>query len=141
MLTSHWTLDVKYRYLWDKVFKNEPNKACGRQPLKKLKSRPYLFKFFKRCLPHTLLYLVHSWILCPIRHSEDIQGVSLTSYVCSIYGDSVNSLTKIHYGDKTEPLSSLLMYFRDRPQILLLMFGEFKAKLLLPKSSEKLWLA
>ena len=54
MLTSHWTLDVKYRYLWDKVFKNEPNKACGRQPLKKLKSRPYLFKFFKRCLPHTL---------------------------------------------------------------------------------------
>ena len=51
-------------YIRDKVFKNEPSKTCGRQPLKNLKrygllqiywSRPYHFKFFKGCLPQILL--------------------------------------------------------------------------------------
>ena len=43
-------------YKWDKVFKNGPNKICGRQPLKIRRNivclnRSYLFKFIKGCLP------------------------------------------------------------------------------------------
>ena len=46
--------------IWNKVFKSGPSKICRRQPLKNLKdmvclSRPYLFKFFKGCLPQILL--------------------------------------------------------------------------------------
>ena len=37
---------------WDIVFKNGPNKICGRQPLKNLKGYP--FKFFKGFLPQIL---------------------------------------------------------------------------------------
>ena len=45
--------------IWDKLFKNGPSKICGRQPLKIWRdmaclSRPYLFKFFKGCLPKIL---------------------------------------------------------------------------------------
>ena len=42
---------------WVKVFKNGPNKICGRQPLKSLKQYvlPYHFKFFKGSLPQILL--------------------------------------------------------------------------------------
>ena len=56
--------------IWDKVFKNGPDKICGRQPLKNLKEklkkyalgRPYPFKFFKDCLPQILLCLfLNSW--------------------------------------------------------------------------------
>ena len=41
--------------IWVKVFKNGPSNICGRQPLKKLKWRPYSSKFFKGCLPQILL--------------------------------------------------------------------------------------
>ena len=46
-------------YKWDKVFKNGPNKICGRQPLKIRRNivclnRSYLFKFIKGCLPQIL---------------------------------------------------------------------------------------
>ena len=41
-----------------KVFKNGPNKICGKQSLKKLRLygpyRPYHLKFFKGCLPQIL---------------------------------------------------------------------------------------
>ena len=51
---------VTGRGKWDIVFKNGPSKNFERQPLKNLKgygllSRPYPFKFFKDCLPQTLL--------------------------------------------------------------------------------------
>ena len=54
---------VNVQNVWDKVFKNEPSKLCGRQLLKNLKwygllkqtSRPFCFKFFKGCLPQILL--------------------------------------------------------------------------------------
>ena len=39
--------------IWDKAFKNGPNKIWGRQPLKNLKGYP--FKSFKGWLPQTLL--------------------------------------------------------------------------------------
>ena len=39
--------------MWDKVFKNEPSKLCGRLPLKHLKA----VKFFKGCPPQ--IWLVH----------------------------------------------------------------------------------
>ena len=47
-------------YLWIKIFKNGPNKVCGRQPLKIwidviCLGRLYHFKFFKGCLPQILL--------------------------------------------------------------------------------------
>ena len=50
----------KSRFIWDKVFKSELRKLCGRQPLKNLKgmvclSRPYPFKIFKGRLPQNLL--------------------------------------------------------------------------------------
>ena len=47
--------------IWDKVFKNEPSKIYGRQPLKNLKGYGLLkadhtpFKFFKGCHPQILL--------------------------------------------------------------------------------------
>ena len=52
--------------IWDKVFKKEPSKICGKQPLKNLKGlkadhTPSIFLkavFHKFCLDH-------SWIFCP----------------------------------------------------------------------------
>ena len=58
---SYCQLYISGKYIWDKVFKNEPSETCGRQSLKKLKwyglclSRPYTFKFFKGCLSQILL--------------------------------------------------------------------------------------
>ena len=40
------------RYTWVRVFKNGPNKICGRQPYNKFEVH---FKFFKGCLPQFLL--------------------------------------------------------------------------------------
>ena len=41
---------------WVKVFKNEPSKICGRQPLKSyLKLTIYHFNLFRGCLPQILL--------------------------------------------------------------------------------------
>ena len=47
---------IQLRYKWDKVFKNGPNKICGRQPVKNLKGHALLkqtisFQIFKGCLP------------------------------------------------------------------------------------------
>ena len=58
-----YELKQKYSNIWDKVFKNGASEICGRQPLKNLKryglpkqtSRPYLFTFFKGCLPQISL--------------------------------------------------------------------------------------
>ena len=44
-------------YTWDKTFKNEPSKICGRQSKK--------LKFFLKGVFHKF-YLVNSWILCPM---------------------------------------------------------------------------
>ena len=52
----HIFLHVQF-YIWDKVFKSGLSKFCGRQHLKNLKA-----VFHK-------IYLVHSWILCPIYSS------------------------------------------------------------------------
>ena len=60
------TISLKKRALliktnkWDKVFKNETSKICGRRPLKNLKGYGLLkqtlpFKFFKRCFSQILL--------------------------------------------------------------------------------------
>ena len=50
-------------FVWVKVFKNEPSKICGRQPLKNMKwydriGRPYYFIFFKAIFHK--FYSVHS---------------------------------------------------------------------------------
>ena len=37
---------VKLTYVWDKVFKNEPSKICGRQPLK-----IFTWSILKYCVP------------------------------------------------------------------------------------------
>ena len=57
------------RNKWDKVFKNESSKICGRQSLKNLKGYGLLQAGHT---PSNVLkawfhkfYLVHSWILCP----------------------------------------------------------------------------
>ena len=47
-------------YIWDKVFRNEPSKICGRQPLKYLKGYGLLrqtisLQMFTGCLPQILL--------------------------------------------------------------------------------------
>ena len=42
---------IFFNISWGKVFKNEPSKICGRQPL----SRPYQFEFLKGCHPQLLL--------------------------------------------------------------------------------------
>ena len=53
-------------YVWDKVFNNGPSKICGRKPLKHLKRYGLLIlSNFLQAVFHKL-YLVHSWILCPI---------------------------------------------------------------------------
>ena len=52
-----WHTSMK-KFVLEKVFKSEPSKICERQPLKSLMvwlNRPYLFKFFKGCLPQILL--------------------------------------------------------------------------------------
>ena len=56
--------------IWDKVFKKEPSKICGIQPLKNLKEKVY---FRQTIFPSNFLkavlhkfYLVYSWILCSI---------------------------------------------------------------------------
>ena len=46
--------------IWDKVFKNEPSKICGREPLKILKGYSLLkqtifLQIFKGCHPQFLL--------------------------------------------------------------------------------------
>ena len=59
--TVEWFENVSIHSMkWDKVFKNEPSKICGRQHLKNSKGygllkRPYVFKFFKGCLHQILL--------------------------------------------------------------------------------------
>ena len=58
LLNLSYCLDTNQ--IWGKVFKNWPSKICGRQPLKIWSDmvcwgKPYLFKFFKCCLPQTLL--------------------------------------------------------------------------------------
>ena len=45
---------------WDKVFKSGVSKFRGRQPLKSRKEYDFLKAVFRK------IYLVHSWILCPI---------------------------------------------------------------------------
>ena len=42
--------DDLLKKMWEKVFKNEPSKFCGKQPLKNWKAE-HLFNFFKSCLP------------------------------------------------------------------------------------------
>ena len=54
---------------WGKVFKNEPNKVCGGQPLKNFKGDGLLEanhtpSNFLNAVFHKF-YFVHSWILCP----------------------------------------------------------------------------
>ena len=50
---------IHWQWIWFKVFRNWPSKICGLEPLKiwsdMVWSRPYQFKFFKRCLPQILL--------------------------------------------------------------------------------------
>ena len=95
-------------YIWDKVFKNGLGKICGRQPLKNLKEYDLLkqtiqpFKFFKGCLPQTLLdpflnTLSHILLqkMDPLQMSGRVLsaplncGVFLTSFLFSL-------LTKIY---------------------------------------------
>ena len=56
--------------IWVKVFKNGPNKICGRQPLKNLKWYGLLRQTISDMLCSGRLYhkfyLVHSWIPWPI---------------------------------------------------------------------------
>ena len=75
------TISLIVNMRWDKVFKNEPGKICGRQPFKIWRdirfvedslskseeiwsavSRPYPSNFLK-AVSYTF-YLVHCWILC-----------------------------------------------------------------------------
>ena len=55
--------------IWAKVFKNGPNKICGRQPLKiwsyMIFEADHITSIFLKGVFHKF-YLVHSWILCPI---------------------------------------------------------------------------
>ena len=41
-------------YIWDNVFKNEPSKICGRQPLKNLKWYGLFKQMFLQCLMSNL---------------------------------------------------------------------------------------
>ena len=61
----------RYINIWDKVFKNEPSKICGRKPFKNLKSYGLFRHTISNCLKAVFhkFYLVHSWILCPISSS------------------------------------------------------------------------
>ena len=75
------TISLIVNMRWDKVFKNEPGKICGRQPFKIWRdirfvedslskseeiwsavSRPYPSNFLK-AVSYTF-YLVHCWVLC-----------------------------------------------------------------------------
>ena len=49
---------------WDKVFKSELSKFCGRQPLKNFKGYGLFPWNFLKVVFHKT-YLVHTWILCP----------------------------------------------------------------------------
>ena len=54
---GHWAIhefDTGKMYIWDKVFKNEPSKIWGRQPLKYLKGYG-LLKTGEGCLPQILV--------------------------------------------------------------------------------------
>ena len=51
-----WKLCFRTKIIWVKVFKNGPNKICGRQPLKNLKWYGLLKAAFHK------FYLVYSWI-------------------------------------------------------------------------------
>ena len=53
-------IQTRFKFIWDKVFKNGPSKVCGRQPLKNLKKYHVLkltiiIEIFKGCLPQILL--------------------------------------------------------------------------------------
>ena len=50
----HSSYENTSKHKWVKVFKNEPSKICGRQPLKNLKCRAHI-TFFKGCLPQIFL--------------------------------------------------------------------------------------
>ena len=45
-------------YIWDNVFKNEPSKICGRQPLKKLKWYGLFNQMFLQCLISNLFVVL-----------------------------------------------------------------------------------
>ena len=56
-------LKVSYqKMIWEKVFKSGLSKFSGRQPLNNLNG----YNLLKRTSTFHKLYLVHSWILCPI---------------------------------------------------------------------------
>ena len=68
------------KYMWDKVFKNEPSKICGRQPLKNLKLYGLLYAdhitaYVLKVVFHKF-YLFHSWIPWPISVHFRYQFVS-----------------------------------------------------------------
>ena len=51
---------------WDKLFKNGPNKICGRQPLKDLKGA---YDLIRRCIPLQILKAVfHRFFLVHIEY-------------------------------------------------------------------------
>ena len=45
-------------YIWDNVFKNEPSKICGRQPLKNLKWYGLFKQMFLQCLISNLFVVL-----------------------------------------------------------------------------------
>ena len=51
--------------IWDKVFKNETSKICGREPLKKNRRADHIIANFLKDVFHKF-YFVISWILYPI---------------------------------------------------------------------------
>ena len=66
----------QWHWIWDKVFKSEPSKLCGRQPFKSLRGYgPYSFNFLKAVFHK--FYLVHSWILCPIIYYPNLGNIVL----------------------------------------------------------------
>ena len=66
----HTSLKSYIHNIWFQVFKNGPNTIYGRQPLKNFEGIwsalvDYIPSSFLKAVFHDL-YLVHSWILCPI---------------------------------------------------------------------------
>ena len=49
---NYWGKNLRFSPIWDKVFKNGPNKVCGRQTI--------FHKF----------YLIHSWMFCRINYKR-----------------------------------------------------------------------
>ena len=76
---SFYNFDISEN--WEKVFTNEPSEICGRQHLKICLSRPYHFKFFKGCLPQTLLgpFLNTFSQLCFVRYCSRAKYFSYCS--------------------------------------------------------------